>query len=143
MNNPGQATGQRVNYGNLIRPQQLAKVPGLDNEQRIKLYSAIQQAWSVLESQPAESGQHKSAYSQLFNITRSMTMRVQQHRAQQGQAQGQTQGQQINPNAGQAPNQAMRLMQQGDQKPQIKAEADRKLWLCVPSRFSCGKRSWR
>jgi transcription initiation factor TFIID subunit 12 len=95
----------------------------IPQENRARLFSAVQQNWAILESQGPDTPAHKKAYQQLYNITEKFNSLTKQRQMQQQQA-GQNVGQaQQMQNAGVRPGQgAQSGQQQMEQKPVIKTE---------------------
>jgi transcription initiation factor TFIID subunit 12 len=135
-NQAPQASAGRPPYSNLIKIDQMTKIGNiLPPENRAKLFSAVQQNWAIIESQPADSPAHKRAFQQLYSITEKIsTLTKQRQMGQQsqiqlqqagGQSAGQTQQMQI---AGVRPNQGAQAGQaQMEQKAGIKSEAQSQL----------------
>jgi len=102
-------------YPNLIKPTQVDGLPFMqDPSAKQKMFSAVSQYWSILNSSPADSQQHKAAFDQLTKISNSVRTRLAQWREQNPQAvsaqrprsQGQPQTQQAQQQAVQGGEQA-------------------------------------
>jgi hypothetical protein len=123
---PSQAAAR---YPNLIRLESFQKfAPIISQEMRVKMYSAIQSAWAVLDNTQPGQPQHTQAHNQLLNISqklsqaaREMNQRSAQRNAQQqGQQQSQGGATQSSASSAQSPSQmqpstSLQQSQQGQQ----------------------------
>jgi hypothetical protein len=118
-------------YPGLVRPDAITKLPNLTGEQKSRFHSAVQQWWSIIESNPQDSAQHQAAMTKLRDMTKSVAniWRGHQQTAQRnGQAAPQAPGQQqaVPPQSLQQQQQSQHLQQQRQlQEQQSVADAKR------------------
>jgi len=85
-------------YPNLIKPAQVESLPFFQEAtSKQKMFSAVSQYWSIINSTSPESPQHKAAHEQLTKISNTVRTKYAQWKEQNSQAAGaqrpQSQGQ--------------------------------------------------
>ena len=78
----------------LIRPEQVKKLPHLDNETKARQEVGIQRLWDIIHNRPANSPEQQQAYSRLSQISATLMngMRQYQNRKRQEAAAQQQNG---------------------------------------------------
>lgn len=119
-----QRTSQPQSHANLIRADQVHRLPHLDDEQKTKYEQGVKNLWEVIDSRPQNSLEHQQAYTKLVQVSQNIKNTLGRWRAQnQTQQQGaanqdslggqnnasraQIQGQQGQPEASQASGTAL------------------------------------
>jgi len=92
-------------YSSLIRPDQIPKLPHIDQSVKAKYTEAIKKLWDIVNARPRESGEHQEAVRKLSEASAKLSngykqwqqQQQQQHAVQQGSARPQSQGQPAQP----------------------------------------------
>ena len=113
-----QRTFQPHSHANLIRADQVHRLPHLNDDQKTKYEQGVKQLWEAIESRPQNSPEYQQAYEKLVQVSQNIKNSLSRWRANQTQQQGaanqdssgaqhnasrpQNQGQQGQPEASQA-----------------------------------------
>ncbi len=88
-----QRTSQPQSLGNIIRADQVHRLPHLGDEQKTKYEQGVKQLWEVIESRPQNSPEYQQAYSKLVSVSQNIRTSMDRWRAQNPTQQQQQQQQ--------------------------------------------------
>lgn len=82
----GQPSAAPPQQASLIRPEQVKKLPHLDQETKARQEVGIQKLWDIINTRPANSPEQQQAYSRLGQISATLMNGMRQWIAQKDQA---------------------------------------------------------
>lgn len=151
-----QRTSQPQSLANLIRADQVHRLPHLSDEQKTKYEQGVKQLWDVIESRPQNSPEYQQAYTKLVQVSHNIrtsldrwrvqnqTQQQQQGAAKQDSAGGQhnpsrvpSQGQQGQPEASQVPGTTLPQSVQ-QMNPQLNQQGQNPSFIVPPNIEAAG-----